>query len=118
MVKLKPKIIICAEHPEYEVPLLYTIAFGMDHWCPYCGKVYDTHDRTVQIGKEIGNSPELNKRHDDYLKFSQPYMEAYNRINSKLKYTLLPKKKTEFEQIIENWKYGTKIEDLLSETKH
>ena len=53
------EIKICENHPEFEVPLIWTFAFnGAEYWCPYCGQ----NSGMLGAGEDVEETPELKER--------------------------------------------------------
>jgi len=110
----KPKEIqICTEHPEYKTPLVWTIAFDFynPYWCPYCGL-----NGTENSGITVPASKELLERHETYRKYAEDYMRAQAYIGKSMGLTLKFKEKEKLQKAKDDWKYGQKIDDLLSKT--
>lgn len=71
---LPDEILICENHPEYQVPLLSTMAFrGAEAWCPYCGMKIGMFDG----GKNVQCTTDLKARHDKYQQATSEYLHAF-----------------------------------------
>ncbi len=65
---------ICAEHQEYQVPIISTMAFmGAEYWCPYCGMSCGIFGPGFEI---IVSRQELEERHVKYKEASAKYLES------------------------------------------
>lgn len=83
------EILICREHPEYQVPMIWTFKFpGAEYWCPYCGK----QEGMMEAGIVVATNPEINARGAKYKKLATPFLSS---ITSKV-----------------DWKYERKAEDI------
>lgn len=109
---------ICSNHPEYEVPLIWTFAFPYaEYWCPYCGAKYGM----LGAGKLVPLIDELEQRHKQYKAFSDEFLHA-NGVQvcvstlwegERIKPERLPQhEKDRLQKVISDWKYEVKIEDI------
>lgn len=111
-------IIICENHPEYQVPLIDTLAFiGAENWCPYCGVA----SGMLGAGEPVPCTPELDARYKAFLKLSKDFLDAAgvrvcSRTIWKGKYTepqdLPQEEKDRLNKIYDDWKYGAKVEQV------
>lgn len=120
--ELEKEIEVCPGHQEYITPLIWTFAFnGAEIWCPYCGQTYGGFS-----ADDIENTRALQKRHDQYQKYTQEGDDAYLHAMAVLvcsgtewkgetiKPNELPKtEQKRLEKIRKAWSYGRKIEDIL-----
>lgn len=109
---------VCPEHDEYIVPLITTFSFnGSERWCPFCGY------NTGAFGRfnKVKTTPELTARHEKYTEFSLLFLRAKGRLvcvetfyeGKWVKPVDLPEAEKERDsQIIENWEYTKKIEEV------
>ena len=109
------EIKICENHPEFEVPLIWTFAFnGAEYWCPYCGQ----NSGMLGAGEDIEETPELKERLKIYKKYSKKFLHA-NAIlvcaetkykGEWIKPKDLPRKEIDrLAKIREDWKYEVKL---------
>jgi hypothetical protein len=120
LIMAKPKTVqICANHPDYQVPLVWTTAFKTRYenkkWlCPYCGNL-----QLFPFGESVKETPELIERKKGYLEYAKDFLTATNILNSPVLMLEHSKEELEkFQKTKDNWTYKRKIEDILTETKH
>lgn len=111
-------ITICKEHRDYEVPLIFTLAFqGCEVWCPYCG-----HAEDMFGGTEVPKTPELEKRKETYKKATEEYLHAqgltYATLTEWQGKKIPPSELPEGEQLRmkllrENYKLRVKAEEIV-----
>ena len=84
VMKKEKTILICENHPEEQIPLIWTFAFpGAEYWCPYCGYT----GGMLGAGKEVPATPELIKKAKEWEKKGSKYLKAKGTfICSRLKY--------------------------------
>ncbi len=115
---MNKEIRICSRHDDYKVPLIWTFAFNYaEFWCPYCGANYGM----LGAGRVTENSEELEARHGKYKEISKAFLNAkgtqicaYTTWNGeKIDPNDLPQEeKDRLKEIISEWKYEIKIEEL------
>ena len=120
--ELSKSISICYGHEEYVTPLVHTYAFnGAEYWCPYCGQIYG-----MMSTERIDNTKQLQKRKDQYTKYTNRGDEAFLHAKGilvcistmwkgkRVKPEELPKTENKrLEKIRKAWSYNRKIEDIL-----
>lgn len=105
------KIIICRNHPEYQVPLIWTFAFrGAEYWCPYCGST----SGMLGAGDRVDATDELQDRLKAFEKISDEFLHATGVLicssmefeGRQITYEELPdNEKDRLKVVRENWKY-------------
>ncbi len=112
-------MIICRNHIEYQVPLIWTFAWnGAEYWCPYCG----SHTGAMGGGDKIEETEELKKRLELYEKATKEYINAigvptcvsteWEGVQTKPE-DLPEEEKERLSKIRkEGWKLNIKVEDL------
>lgn len=106
---------ICANHTDYEVPLIWTFAFpGAEYWCAYCG------NSTGMLGEyeDVEETRDLLKRLKKYEKRSRKFLHANaSLVADSIKYEgkritpddLPQEEKDKDQKIRDEWEYHIKI---------
>ena len=115
-------MIICSDHQDYQVPLIYTYAWnGAEYWCPYC----NCHLGMLEAREDVEETEELKKRLKLFKKATEEFRGARGTLicaetgwkGEWVKPKDLPKEEIERLQKIVKiaWKENIKIEDLKDE---
>ena len=112
-------MIICSNHQEYQVPLIYTFSWAYnEYWCPYC----DKHEGAMGAGEDVEETEELKKRLELFKEASEEYRNElgtlicestmWNGVRTKPD-DLPEEEKNRLEEIRKKgWELNKKIEDL------
>ncbi len=112
-------MIICSNHQEYQVPLIYTFSWAYnEYWCPYC----DKHEGMMGAGENVEETEELKKRSELYEKATEEYRNSMGILicesteweGEQTKPEDLPEEEKKRLQKIRDkgWELNVKVEDL------